>query len=286
MDITKMSRVIASILLLGLFLGSEPMSKEASATGTADIRAEAQKLVEELQSGKIDAGTFQTRMLEIQARLQEVAPGARQQLEQNQREREQMEKAQPEQQFAGTVKEYTADMVNVTTGKVMQKIAVTPDKIYSESLNDKGKREGLAIVRLDQKKMYMVMEDEKSYIEVPFNKDTFSVADLSMGMANVKREKVGTETVSGYTADKFQITASAMGMAVASFEWVAPEFDPMPVRTESQGQIQEMRNIKTGRPDASLFEVPAGYKRDAQMEQMMKGMMGGDMSNMLKGMGK
>jgi hypothetical protein len=49
----------------------------------------------------------------------------------------------------------------------------------------------------------------------------------------------------------------------------------MPVRTENQGVIQEMRNIKPGRPDASLFEIPSGYKRDAQMEQMMKGMMGG-----------
>jgi hypothetical protein len=176
--------------------------------------------------------------------------------------------------FAGTVKEYTADMVNVKTGKVMQKIAVTPDKVYSESFNDTGKREGLAIVRLDQKKMYMVMEGEKSYIEVPFNKDTFSIADLNMGMTKVTREKVGTESVNDYTADKFKTTASGMGVSITSYQWVAPEFDPMPVRTESQGQIQEMRNIKTGRPDASLFEVPSGYTRNTEMENMMKGMMG------------
>jgi hypothetical protein len=176
--------------------------------------------------------------------------------------------------FAGTVKEYTADMVNVKTGKVMQKLAVTPDKLYSESLNDKGKRAGLAIIRLDQKKMYMIMEDEKAYIEMPFNKDKFSVADLSMGMAKVKREKVGMETVNGYTADKFQITATVMGMNVTSYEWVAPEFEPMPIRTESQGEIQEMRNIKTGPPPASLFELPSSYKRDTDMENMMKGMMG------------
>jgi hypothetical protein len=188
--------------------------------------------------------------------------------------------------FAGTVKEYTADMVNVKTGKVVQKLAVTPDKIYSESLNDKGEREGLAIIRMDQKKMYMVMENEKSYIEVPFNKDAFSIADLSMGMTKVTQEKVGTESVNDYTADKFKTTASGMGINIISYQWVAPEFDPMPVRTESQGDIREMRNIKTGSPDASLFEPPSGYTRNTEMENMMKGMMSGGMSDMLKELGK
>ncbi|MCL1860742.1 MAG: DUF4412 domain-containing protein [Proteobacteria bacterium] len=177
--------------------------------------------------------------------------------------------------LAGSVKEYSADMVDVKSGKVVQKIAVTPDKVYSENIGSQGKREGMAIIRLDQKKMYVFMEETKSYMEVPFNKEQFSSSDLSMGAVQSKQEKVGTETVSGYQADKFKVTATVMGMSNTSFQWVAPEFAPMPIRTESGGLIREMRNIKTVRPDASLFDPPKGYKRDMQMEQMMKGVMGG-----------
>ena len=176
--------------------------------------------------------------------------------------------------FAGSIAEYSADMVDVKSGSVTQKLAVTQDKIYSESFNAQGKREAIAIIRMDQRKMYILMEATKSYMELPFNKEQFSAADLSMGMVQTKQEKVGEETVSGYKADKFKITVTAMGSTVTTFQWIAPEFAPMPIRTETNGVIQEMRNIKTTRPDASLFEVPKDYKRDTQMEQMMKNMMG------------
>ena len=183
--------------------------------------------------------------------------------------------------FAGSIAEYTADMVNVKTGRVTQKIAVMPNKMYFESLNDQGKRDGIVIVRLDQKKLYVVMEDTKSYMERPFDKDRFTAADLSMGQIDVqtKQEKVGSEKVSGYKADKFRntVTMQIMGMnkTYQSYQWMAPEFDPMPIRTENEGVVLEMRNIKTGRPNASLFEPPNGYKRDTQMEQMMEQMKGG-----------
>jgi hypothetical protein len=58
--------------------------------------------------------------------------------------------------LAGSVKEYSADVVDVKSGRVMQKLAVTPDKIFSESFDASGKREALAIVRLDRNIMYMM----------------------------------------------------------------------------------------------------------------------------------
>jgi len=181
----------------------------------------------------------------------------------------------PATAFAGAVKEYGAEMVEVKSGRVTQKLAVTPDKVFSEAVDAKGKREGIAIIRMDQKKMYIFMEANKSYLELPFNKDSFTAADLNLGMSQIKREKVGAETVNGYKADKYRTTVTTMGQKTVSHEWMAPEFDPMPIRTEADGVVQEMRNIKPGKPDSSLFEIPAGYTRNTQMEQMMKGMMGG-----------
>ena len=177
--------------------------------------------------------------------------------------------------FAGSIAEYTADMVDVKTGKVTQKLAVAPDKIYAEIFAPEGKRISVTIIRLDQKKMYVCMENSKSYMELPFDKDKLTAADFTIGMAQARQEKVGTETVGGYQADKFRTTVQGLGTTRQFYQWMAPEFDPMPVRTEAEGDIREMRNIKTGRPDASLFEIPQGYERNEQMEQMMKGAMGG-----------
>jgi len=39
--------------------------------------------------------------------------------------------------------------------------------------------------------------------------------------------------------------------------------------------VLEMRNIRTERPDISLFDMPEGYTRDREMEGMIQGMMGG-----------
>jgi hypothetical protein len=177
--------------------------------------------------------------------------------------------------LAGTIKEYTADMVNVKTGLAAQKLAVTPDKIYIETLNDQGKLEAIAIVRLDQKKMYFFMEEAKSYLELPFDKDRFTAADLTMGLVETKEEKVGSETVGGYQADKIQTTIKVMGVTTEAYQWMAPEFEPLPIRTEAEGVTLEMRNISPGSPDSSLFEIPQGYNKDERMEQMMKVMMGG-----------
>jgi hypothetical protein len=150
-----------------------------------------------------------------------------------------------------------------------------PDKIFAESINATGKREALSIIRIDQRKMYVFIEQTKSYMELPFNKDKFTSSDLSMGVVQAKQEKVGEEIVNGYQADKFKITAETMGITATSYQWIAPQFE-LPVRTETEGVVQEMRNIKPGRPDSSLFELPKGYKRDTQMENMMKAMMGGE----------
>jgi hypothetical protein len=176
--------------------------------------------------------------------------------------------------LAGTVKEYSADMVDVKSGKVTQKISVATDKFYAKSFDASGKDSGLGIVRLDKNVMYAVIEETRSYMEIPISKEQFDAGGFNINAMEVKKEKVGAETVSGYSAVKYRITAKIMGQTSTHYEWFAPEFDPMPIRTEMQGVTQEMRNIAPGPQNAALFDPPKGYKRDKAMEDMMKGMMG------------
>ncbi len=185
--------------------------------------------------------------------------------------------------WAGTVKEYSADMVDVNTGKVVQKLYVTEQKMRVEQVDAGGKPGGGSIVRLDKKMMY-VLQENKTYMEFPLSGNAASMQEALenmrlMGMKpQITREKQGTETVNGYKAEKVKTTVTLnMGgqkTSVSHLEWQALEFEPMPVRTQNprDNSLTEMRNIKTGAPSASLFEIPAGYKKDTSMEDMMKQM--------------
>ena len=193
--------------------------------------------------------------------------------------------------FAGTIKEYTADMVDVKSEQVVNRYYIAEKKMRIDTFGAQGGRQGaktksdqpsgIAIIRLDQKKMYILQED-KTYIEMPITDDKIENAmDMSKmfmgGTAPTRKvENLGTETVSGYKAEKNRITTTIAMMGqkhtTTHTEWIAREFS-MPVRMqEPNGRIMEMRNIKTGAPSASVFEMPAGYKRNTQMEEMMKSM--------------
>ena len=184
--------------------------------------------------------------------------------------------------YAGTVEEYSADMVTVPGDKVVQKMYVTPEKMRFEVYNEGGKLETISILRLDQGKMYTLQPDNETYFEIPVPKEMTSLEDLSKGMLGAKvnnaREKQGGEEVSGYESEKFKVTTTIeiMGQKTTMVhnEWLAPEFAPMPIRTENpqDKSIAEMRNIKTGSQDDALFEIPEGYSKDTSLEEMMKNM--------------
>jgi outer membrane lipoprotein-sorting protein len=84
--------------------------------------------------------------------------------------------------------------------------------------------------------------------------------------ANEKCEKVGTETVNGRVCDKWVST----GTKGTSTAWIDQKLS-FPVKTQSaNGEIWQLTNIKEGKPDATLFELPAGYQK-----MVMPGMAGG-----------
>ena len=170
--------------------------------------------------------------------------------------------AKPAKDFVatGTLGPYSAEMVEVKSGRVTQKLAVTRDKTYVEIFDPQGRLLARGIFRADQGKVYTFNELDKSYVEISFDPDDRDDEEE-------KREKTGAETVNGYKADKFRITGRHTG---DNYEWLTAEFGPKPIRTEHKGVVEEMRNIRIGEPNASLFDIPAGYTNNAMMQEMMK----------------
>ncbi|MCL2800008.1 MAG: DUF4412 domain-containing protein [Endomicrobia bacterium] len=192
--------------------------------------------------------------------------------------------------IAGTVKEYSADLFVTTTEKKVPKEALfgklyaTEKKMRQDTFDEERKLIGFSIVRVDKNKIYSFQEENKTYVEFSFEGNEMPTpqqfANMLGGLADVKREKVGTETVNGYNAEKSKttITTNIYGMkgSIVSYDWMAPEYN-YPVRTMYEDKkkgdtIIDMRNIKAGKQPAELFEIPSGYTKDESMEELGKTM--------------
>lgn len=92
----------------------------------------------------------------------------------------------------------------------------------------------------------------------------------------IKTVELGKETVEGHPCVKTKnIMTFEDGREMEAFVWQATDMKKFPIKTEmtcEQGvhAITVFRNIKMGKPDAALFNPPAGYtKYDSAQEMMM-----------------
>lgn len=98
------------------------------------------------------------------------------------------------------------------------------------------------------------------------------ITDPSNPCANqegVTCKNLGTEEVNGRTCDHWQMTDKN---GKVSNSWIDQKLH-FPIKTTSADSSWELTNIKEGQPDASLFEIPAGYHK-MDIGQMMQGMQG------------
>jgi outer membrane lipoprotein-sorting protein len=123
--------------------------------------------------------------------------------------------------------------------------------------------------------MYMVMHDRHMYIESHGGQNplmsrapkapTFDPAHPCG--KEMTCQKVGTETVNGRVCDKWVGTDK---QGHTNTGWIDQRLH-FPIRTQdSEGNLFDLTNVKEGRPEASLFQPPAGYQK-----MDMPGMMGG-----------
>ena len=152
--------------------------------------------------------------------------------------------------------EFSGDMVTTSKeGIVTQKLFINNDKTRMES------PQGIAITRLDKKVMWMLMPEQKMYMEMPLNPSNVP-ATSEKYPGELERTLIGKETVDGRMTDKYRIAYTAAGVKTVIFQWFAPDIG-MPVKTaaEDGSWMMEYKNIKMGRQPDSLFEIPAGYSK-------------------------
>lgn len=173
--------------------------------------------------------------------------------------------------------EYSADAtVENEEGMMKQKIFVTPTKERKEMLTGSGEG-AVQIFRYDNKVMWMLMPSENMYMEYSIEGGPSKGSDPSQW--TYEDTVVGEETLNGVRVTKYKtIATSADGKKYGGFSWRTT--DGINVKqdllykegNDKKRMLTELSNLKVGRQDPKLFEIPDGFTK-FDMGGMM-GMMG------------
>jgi outer membrane lipoprotein-sorting protein len=155
--------------------------------------------------------------------------------------------------------ELSADMV-ARDGEQKQsaKLYVKGNKYRIETKNGSE----YAIIRHDKNKSWIVIPDQKAYIEMPFDPKKKPAIEERQS-ADGNRKFLGAETINGHLAKKYEVTAREGEPSDSFYEWIAADINfPIKTMAVNGNWSVEYSNIKTSVPD-SLFEIPEAYERIA-----------------------
>lgn len=161
--------------------------------------------------------------------------------------------------FAGTVHalEFSADVVSTSKDGAMRGKAYVTDNAARIEMPGMG----ASITRMDARKVIVIMDSERMYMEQPFDPRTAaSMRDKVEG--EVERTLLGAETIDGRPTKKYSVITESMGRREDMLQWI-DDATGIPLKTSAaNGEwMVEYKNLKTGPQDPELFEVPAGYKK-------------------------
>lgn len=176
--------------------------------------------------------------------------------------------------FALAQTEFSAEVVENQKGDAPQaKIYFGKDKMRFESAKKDPRGGGAMILNLATQTSTVVMDQQHMYMEMPMQManqriayNFFRTGDVENACSDWAQayrnkggscHKIGSDTVNGRSAVKYEGT-NANGET--STFWIDPKLR-FPVKWESKNGGGELRNIQEGSQPASLFEVPAGYKK-------------------------
>ncbi|WP_455389026.1 DUF4412 domain-containing protein [Petrachloros mirabilis] len=172
--------------------------------------------------------------------------------------------------------EYSADSVMQTEeGTIEQHVYVTPTKERREMLTGSGDG-AVQIFRHDSKVMWQLMPSEKMYMEHKMGERKGN--DPSQW--DFEETVMGEETLNGIKVIKYKtIATSTDGKKYGGFSWRTKE--GISIKSdllykegnEKSRMMTELKNVKIGRQDPKMFEIPEGYTK-FDMAGMMGGMMG------------
>jgi len=161
----------------------------------------------------------------------------------------------------GRTAPFSAEIATTRNGQTSTGTFNYQDKSYRFDLADQGQQ---VIIQCDGQSgvTRIIAPAEKSYSEAAPGEPMSMFANPFSAYAHLSKTKTvrteGTETVAGVPCRKQSVLEGEQVWVVG---WISDEFDvPLKVEIPLYGISVELKHIKPGPQDATLFILPAGYK--------------------------
>jgi hypothetical protein len=157
--------------------------------------------------------------------------------------------------------EFSATMITKAGGMELPgKVYVKGDKMRNE-IQASG-HPIINIMRPDKKLVWIIMPQQKAYMEMPIHPGTKQQMMTLTEKQKAKMKKVGSETIDGYTCEKYETTMDQQGRPMKVYMWIATDLGvPIKVAAEDGSFTMEYKDIKPGEIADSQFEAPQEYKK-------------------------
>lgn len=150
----------------------------------------------------------------------------------------------------------------------------------SAALKQMGMEKLTSIIRADKREVHVILPMLEAVLSTPFSKEE---TESLLHPPKVTEKELGKETLDGVAVVKKQLSSQVGTETRVATLWVAPTLKDFPLQIEtSEGNntlLLRFSDVKLNKPAAVLFEVPKGYTKYANPEEMMQGamkkMMGG-----------
>jgi hypothetical protein len=142
-----------------------------------------------------------------------------------------------------------------------------------EGMKQMGMDKMVVLKLADKQAAYIVYPGLQSYCDMPTATVKKSNTD-----GKVDKTELGPDTVASHPCTKSKLIYTAKdGQTSEALVWEATDMKNFPIQyqtvDEGQTTTTTFTDIKMGKPDASLFELPASYKKYGSMQEMMMGNM-------------
>ena len=139
----------------------------------------------------------------------------------------------------------------------------------------------VSIVRPDRKLTIVAYPTLRAYAEAPMSAQ--DAADLDKKYT-VRSVKMSDETLDGHRCEKNKVTVTAdNGQKHEAIVWSAADLQKFPLQiqmNQADGTVvMHFTKVQLVKPDAKLFDAPAGFAKQASVEKLMQ-------DAMMKALGK
>jgi hypothetical protein len=154
--------------------------------------------------------------------------------------------------------EFSSDMVMTSKGQTnTSKVWAKENKFRMES----GGQQGYTIMRGDKNVVWMVMPEQKAYMETKSDPSKQPRTEDKV-KGEVSRKLIGSEAANGHPANKYEVTYTEGGKTERMYQWMATDINfPVRMAAVDGSWMLDYKNIKIGPQADSLFEVPSGFQK-------------------------